>query len=138
MNKKSTRTEKILGFLCYTSMLLPFIFLNKHHSCNDSDECFMVWHDGELGVCVERAIDEACMTIAFLWCFIMFCSVLVLGKNKNNISPFVVIVIVFAFALFLAFIDPSKWKFTIALFVSMASFVIAAIYDKKTNNITQI
>ena len=123
--------ENILAIICFASMCLPIIFLNKHHDCRYDDECLKIWHDGYLGICVEKAIDNICVAIAVMWWFIIYGSSLVLNKEKNALSPFVIIGLVFALAFFLAFVDPSKWKFVIALFVSMALFITCVFFDSK-------
>ncbi len=135
---KTTRIENVLAALGYASMFLPVFFMNKHHNCHYEDECLRIWYEGKLGVCVEDAIDNLCLTISVFWWFIIIAGCLILNKYKNAISPFVVISMVLALALFIAFIDPSKWKFFIALSISATIFIIAAIYDSKTNKGEQV
>lgn len=111
----------------------PLLFTKSHHDCR-YNECFKIFYEGRLGICVEKAIDNACMAIAVLMYFIIYGSALVLSKNKNAFSPFVVMAMVFALVVFIAFIDPSKWKFVIAISIPMVILIGATIYDNKINN----
>lgn len=122
-----------LGIVFFFSMWLSCLFIEHHHDCHE-DECLRIWYEGRLGICVERAIDNMCNAISFLLPFVVCGGALVLSKNRNASSPFVVMAIVLALAVCIALIDPSKWKFVIAISVPMLILVGASIYDRITSN----
>lgn len=127
--KKSFLT-KILAIVLFCSMILPMLALNSHHDCH-YDECMYIFYNDKVGVCVENAIDTACFAIAVGIWFLVYGGLFICSKNKNAISPFIIIGLVIAFVVFLAFIDPAKWIFVISLLPSFSVMIIAAYIDGK-------
>jgi Ca2+/Na+ antiporter len=83
-------------------------------------------------MCVEKAINELCATMAVLWVFVLFISAIAINNNKDIISPYVFMLMMLVLAFFIAFIDPSKWSFAFALLTTIALFITSIIYDNKT------
>lgn len=128
--KREDIIMKILGIGLLISIFLPPLALNSHHDCR-YDECMYVFYNGELGVCVENAIDTACIVIIVSIYFLVYGGLIICSKNKSTISPFIILGLVIVFAAFLAFIDPAKWLFVISLLPSFAIMIIAVSIDRK-------
>lgn len=122
--------EKILAILTYASLFLPTISINSHHDCK-YDDCFRIFFNGRLGICVEDAIDSLFVSIAVLWWFIIIGGSLVLSKNIHSSTPFVVIGLFIALAVLGALLDPAKWRFVIFLLLSAGLFAASVICDTK-------
>lgn len=125
---------KILAIILFCSMILPMLALKSHHDCH-YDDCMRVSYNDKVGVCVENAIDTACFVIAVGIWFLVYGGSLICSKNKNAISPFIIMGLVITFAIFLAFIDPAKWMFAISLLPSFSIMIIVAYIDRKKSNI---
>lgn len=130
MKKKRDRVTKILAIALLVSMCLPILAVNIHHDCR-YDECFRIFHNDKIGMCVEKVIDNTYSVIAIVWVFSVFGGLMILQKYKNALSPFVVMGLLIAFAVSGAFIDPAKWIFVIALLPSLAIAIIAVVVDNK-------
>lgn len=128
--KRESLVMKILGVGLLISMILPMLALNSHHDCHH-DKCMCVFYNGELGVCVENAIDTACTVIAVSIYFLVIGGLIICSKIKSTISPFIILGLVIVFAVFLAFIDPAKWLFVISLLPSFTIMIIAVSIDRK-------
>lgn len=128
--KKSFLTKILVIILFFCSMVLPMLTLKSHHNCH-YDECMCVFYNDKVGVCVEKAIDTACLAIAIIWFFLVHGVLLICSKNRNAISPFIIMELIIAFVVFLAFIDPAKWIFVISLLLSFSVLKIAAYIDDK-------
>lgn len=122
--------EKILAVLTYASLFLPIISINSHHDCK-YDDCFRIFFNGRLGICVEDAIDSLFSTMAVLWWFVITGGSLVISKNIHSSTPFVVIGLFIALAVFGALLDPAKWRFVIFLLLSAGLFAVSVIFDTK-------
>lgn len=122
--------EKILAILTYASLFLPIISINSHHDCK-YDDCFRIFFNGRLGICVENAIDSLFGTMAVLWWFIIIGGSLVLSKNVHSLTPFVGIGLFIALAVLGALLDPAKWRFVIVLLLSAGLFAALVIFDSK-------
>jgi uncharacterized membrane protein YjjP (DUF1212 family) len=75
-------------------------------------------------MCVREAIDELYWVIAFVWMFVIYGSCMILYHKKNALSPFVIIGMIIALSIWGAFVDPSKWKFVLALIPSVVLIII--------------
>lgn len=95
------------------------------------DECFRIFYRGNLGICVQGAIDTLFYALALLWFCTIYGSAILLSKNKNAISPVVFMGLLMVLAVFGAFIHPAKWTFVIALLPSFILFIICIAIDKK-------
>lgn len=122
--------ERILGILTYASLFLPIISINSHHDCK-YDDCFRIFFNGRLGICVENAINSLFGTMAVLWWFIIMGGSLVLSKNVHSLTPFVFIGLFIALAVLGALLDPAKWRFVIFLLLSAGLFSALVIFDSK-------
>lgn len=131
---KGRRIEKMISILFFSSLFLPIIvyFNCKHHDCLNND-CMKIFYRGKLGMCVENAIDTIYLAMAVGVWFIAYGSVIVWSKQKNAISPFVVMALVELLAVYLAFVDPSKWLFAISMLIPFVIAIIASIDNKKRN-----
>lgn len=128
MNKE--RLTSILAKATVISMFFPFIGFKPHHNCM-YDECFRIFYRGNLGICVQGAIDTLFCALALLWLWTTMGCVILLGKNKSTISPFVIMGLLIVLAVLGAFIHPAKWTFVIALLPSFILFIICIAIDNK-------
>lgn len=128
MNKKLL--QNIVGGFTFVSICLPLLFLKSYHDCR-YDKCFRLFHNDRMGMCVEKAIDDMYMAIAVAWSFVIYGSAIVLSKNINSISPFVIIGFIIILSSYGAFIDPNKWLSAIALLPSTIGLIIATYLDSK-------
>lgn len=129
--EKGKRHLKRLAIFFLCSIALPFLTVNSHHDCG-YDECIHLFYKGKLGDCVESSIDLICFAIATFTFFWAIGSLIIFSKSKNAISPFIIMILVILFAVFLALIDPSKWIFVISLLPSLILITIAVHIDSKT------
>ena len=90
-----------------------------------------IFYQGKLGICVESAIDTMCLAMAVGVCFIAYGSALVWSKQKNAVSPFVIMALIELFAVYLAFVDPSKWLFAVSMLIPFIIVTIARSIDDK-------
>lgn len=127
---KEERLVKVLGIIGFISLLLPFAMLKSHHNCN-YDKCLRIFAEGNLGVCVKKAINDLCLAVSILWFIAVMGGSMILEKCKNSVSPFVFMVSLIALATFAAFMDPSKWTFAISLLPSFAIIIILCVIDKR-------
>lgn len=129
---KRRRIDKMISILFLSSLFLPIIAYSncEHHDCRN-DECMKIFYRGKLGICVENAIDTMCLTMAIGVWFIAYGSAIVWSKQKNAVSPFVIMTLIELFVVYLAFIDPSKWLFAISMLVPFVIVIIAGIVDNK-------
>lgn len=128
--KKKDKLVNILGAAVILSLLLPVIGLRFHHDCR-YDECFRIFYKGRLGICVENAVDKMFRFLAVLWYCVIMGSALVLSKNRDATSPWIIIGVIIALAVFGAFIDPAKWLFVIALLPSLTLFMALVAVDSR-------
>ena len=56
---------------------------------------------------------------------------MILNKDKNALSPYIVAVLVIISAITLACMDPSKWEFALSLTPSFILLIIATYIDNK-------
>lgn len=123
------KIENVYGGVIFISFIPPMILLNQHHNCYASDECHHIMHNGEMGICVENAIDDMFLFLVIFWYMVAVGSAIVLSKFKNAISPFVLIGCLAVLAIWGAFVDPAKWGCVIALLISICLFVVVCIVD---------
>lgn len=126
-------TEKILSGILLATIFLPLIALSNcksHHNCY-YDECMRVFNNGKYGICVEKGIDDICLTIAILWYPIILGSCMVFQIDKNAISPFVVMALFIAMSIGLSLVDPAKWMFVFSLLPSFVLYIIVVAIDSK-------
>lgn len=116
-------------FLSIT-LILPILVLEKHHNC-EHDDCFRIYYDDRVGMCVEKALDDMYFFIAIFWASVFYGSALLLSKTPNYICPFVIILLILLLSIYGALIDPSKWLFVISLFPSTILFGVAVWLDRK-------
>lgn len=128
---KASRIDKMISILFLSSLFLPIIAYSncEHHDCMN-DECMRIFYRGKVGICVESAIDTMCLAMAVGVWFIAYGSAIVWSKQKNAVSPFVIMALIELFAVYLAFVDPSKWLFAISMLIP---FVIVAIAERIDN-----
>ena len=128
---KTRRIDKMISILFLSSLFLPIIAYSncEFHDCMN-DECMRIFYRGKLGICVESAIDTMCLAMAVGVWFIAYGSAIVWSKQKNAVSPFVIMALIELFAVYLAFVDPSKWLFAISMLIP---FVIVAIAERIDN-----
>lgn len=129
---KGKRIDKMISILFWSSLFLPIIAYSncEHHDCKN-DECMRIFYQGKLGICVESAIDTMCLAMAVGVCFIAYGSALVWSKQKNAVSPFVIMALIELFAVYLAFVDPSKWLFAVSMLIPFIIVTIARSIDDK-------
>ncbi|MBE6298976.1 MAG: hypothetical protein E7083_01415 [Bacteroidales bacterium] len=125
---------KIIGYTIFFSLFIPFVALKKHHDCH-YDECMIIYTEGRCGLCIESMIDSICKGIVILWFFVIMGGAMILNKNRNTISPYIVALLVIIMAIILACMDPSKCEFALSLFPSFILLIIASYIDSK-NKIT--
>lgn len=134
--KKKRFWEKAFGIASFCSLFLPVIAwkITQHHDCRYSDECMRIFYHGRLGDCVEGMIDTLCAGMAFVgvW-FIVIGGAIIWSNRMDSFSPFVAMFLTELFAVFLAFIDPSKWLFAGSLLIPFALTIIAWNLDNKQN-----
>lgn len=128
--KKGHPLYKILAVAMCGTMFLPFCFLRSHHDCR-YDECFRIFYNDKMGVCVENAIDNICSAISIAWWFITIGGLIVLNKNKSAVSPFVIMGLTIILAVSLSFVDPAKWVFVLSLLPSLAIMITVVIIDSR-------
>ena len=135
--KKST--EKILATLTFCSTFLPLFGLHVDHECM-YDECYRIFYDGSLGVCVQSAIDKLCIFLAVFWFAAVMGSAVYISnsKKKNVVSPLLFLFLCVALAFGITLIDPSKWGLLMSLFSSYIIFCISVIIDKIYINIDSV
>lgn len=127
------RISKILGALTFISCVLPCITFKSHHDCT-YDDCYRVFYHGNVGLCVEYAIDKMFHVIVVLWYFAIIGGALILNKSKNSVSPFVFMSSLILCAVGGSLIDPAKWICTISLIVSFVLFIVSNVVDKRLIN----
>lgn len=127
-----SRIDKMIAILFFLSLFLPIIAYSnsKHHDCLN-DECMRIFYRGKLGMCVEHSIDTICLTMAVGVWFIAYGSALVWSKQKNAVSPFVIMALIELLAVYLAFVDPSKWLFAASMLIPFIIVTIARSIDDK-------
>lgn len=128
--KQRKLISKILGGLTFISCFLPCVTFKSHHDCT-YDDCYMVFYHGNLGLCVEYAIDRLFVVIVVLWYFAIYGGALILSKSKNSVSPFVFMSSLILLAVFGSLIDPAKWTCTVSLIVSFVLFIMSSVVDDK-------
>ena len=124
------KNYKFGQLLYFASIALPCFCFNSHHDCH-YDKCMHIYDNEDRGMCIYDAIDTLCMAIIIGMYISIIGGILILSKDKNAISPFVVIVLFFALALFVAIVDPAKWLFCISLLPMLIGFIIAATIDSR-------
>lgn len=127
---KKEKLEKIIGGVTFFSLFLPVVSLKKNHSCMIED-CFRLFYKGNIGICVEKTIDNLCMFIAIAWVFIVMGGAIIWNKNTHAICPFTIMASVIALTVYIALIDPSKWSLAISLVISFIIVVVAVVCDIK-------
>lgn len=129
---KTRRIDKMISILFLSSLFLPIIVYSncEHHDCMN-DECMRIFYRGKLGICVENAIDTMCLTMTIEVWFIAYGSTIVWSKQKNTVSPFVIMALIELLAVYLAFVDPSKWLFAISMLIPFVIVTIARSIDNK-------
>lgn len=129
MNTKQL-ISKILGTLTFISCFIPCVMFKSHHDCT-CDDCYRIFYHGNVGLCVEYAIDKMFLVIISLWFLAMIGGALILSKSKNSVSPFVFMSSLILLAVFGSLIDPAKWTCTVSLIVSFVLFIISSVVDDK-------
>lgn len=129
---KGKRIDKMISILFLSSLFLPIIAYSNciHHDCSN-DECMRIFYRGKLGICVESAIDAMCLAMAVGVWFIAYGSAIVWSKQKNAVSPFVIMSLIELLAVYLAFVDPSKWLFAASMLIPFIIVTIARSIDNK-------
>lgn len=131
MNTKQRKLiSKILGTLTLISCFIPCVTFKSHHDCT-YDDCYRVFYHGNVGLCIEYAIDKMFLVIISLWYFAIIGGALILRKNKNSVSPFVFMGSLILLAVFGSLIDPAKWTCTVSLIVSFVLFIMSSVVDDK-------
>ncbi len=130
---KGKQIDKIISILFLLSLFLPIIAYSncEHHDCMN-DECMRIFYRGKLGICLESAIDTMCMAMAVGVWFIAYGSAFIWSKQKNAVSPFVIMALIEILAVYLAFMDPSKWLFAVSMLIPFVIVTIAEAIDYKT------
>ena len=127
--------EKILGYALFISIFLPIIELDgRHHDCH-YDECMRIYTEGRYGLCIESMNDSISNGIVILWFFVIMGGAMILNKNRNTISPYIVALLVIIMAIVLACMDPSKCKFALSLIPSFILLIIATYIDNKNKDL---
>lgn len=119
-----------LAIILFISLYLPIFAVNKHHDCL-YDDCMKIFVDGKLGICVEKTIDNMCGVIGVGMWFSIVGGLMVISKNRNAISPYIITLLLIVFAVILAFLDPSKWLFVASLLPSFIFMVVIVVMDDK-------
>lgn len=122
--------DKILSVIFFISMFLPIFFINPHHDCK-SDECIKIFYNEKFGTCIEGAIDSLCFAIAVGVWFIVIATTIIWSKKIEAFSPIVFMVLTELLAIYLAFIDPSKWGFAVSLLLPFVITIIVGKIDRK-------
>lgn len=120
--------EKALGIAAFASLFLPLFFFRKSHNCH-YDDCIRIFYDGDLGLCIKNAIDNACLVLSIIWFVLMIGGVMV--KELQYIKT----AMAFLFGIFLAFLDPGKWMFVISFIPSMIMFAVCNELDKRNKRL---
>ncbi len=124
------RTEKVLAWCTFASLFLPMLcYHNNGHDCM-WDECMKIFYEGDLGCCVLRFTNDACMVLAVAWFFVIEGGAIIVSRSRaGSLSVFVFIAVLLAFSVFLAMLDPSKWLFAIASLVPAGMFTVCVWLD---------
>lgn len=122
--------SKILGALTFISYFLPCVTFKSHHDCT-RDDCYRIFYHGNVGLCIEYAIDKMFLVIITLWFLAMIGGAIILSKRKNSVSPFVFMSSLILLAVFGSLIDPAKWTCTVSLIVSFVLFIMSSVVDDK-------
>lgn len=140
---KWVRKEKIANVLAGSLFLSFFVmfFCLKHngHEC-EYDECMRIWYRGNLGICVEKAIDDLCSYLPCIWYMAVIGSAVVMnaiGRNKRNdisMSVFLFLAAILAVSVFAALLDPSKWGLFFAMLGSAVIFIAIVALDDSDRN----
>lgn len=115
--------EKALGIAAFALLFLPFLFFRKSHNCHYND-CIKIYRDGDLGLCIENAIDNACLVLIIIW------YLLVIGSAMVREFQYVKAVMVLLVGVFFALLDPGKWMFAISFTPSLILCVILFGLDR--------
>lgn len=115
--------EKALGAAAFASLFLPFLFLHKSHNCH-YDDCIKIYRDGDLGLCIENAIDNACLVLIIIW------YLLVIGSAMVREFQYVKAVMVLLVGVFFALLDSGKWMFVISFIPSLILCIIIFGLDR--------
>lgn len=142
MGKKIlTNLGNIVGFATFISTSLPLVCLCSvpHHNCSYDgyEECYKIFYNGKLGVCVAEAIDDMFSFLAVFWFMVAIGSAIVWRKTYYTVSPLVIMALLIGLAIWGASIDPSKWAFVIALLLSFALLTTCFIHDSKKKKETK-
>lgn len=116
---KKIRKQKIGNVLVKCLFLSFFVifFCLKHngHNCEYDDRCMRIWYRGELGICVEKAIDDLCAVLPVIW-YMAIIGIAVeksaIARNNGNefsMFRFLFLAAILAVSVFAALLDPSKW-----------------------------
>lgn len=124
---------KVLAIALFISLLFPMFTIKSNHYCDYNEECLCIYYNGKVGDCVQTSIDGLYTGIMLIWYFAIIGGAVILNKQKNAISPFVIMGLLFGLAIWGTCIDPAKWKFVIALLPSLIIFVTAVAIDRKKN-----
>lgn len=127
---KTRLVDKMISILFLSSLFLPIIAYCEHHDCMN-DECMRIFYRGKLGICVESAIDTICLAMAVGVWFISYGSAIVWSKQKNAVSPFVIMALIELLAVYLAFVDHSKWLFATSMLIPFVIVTIAGSIENK-------
>lgn len=120
----------LLAVAILLSISLPILCFNSHHDCH-YDECLRIYYNGEVGMCVEKAIDELYNAIAILWYFSILGGLMIFDKRKNVIAPFVIMGLLIGLAFGGVFVDPSKLGFVVALLPALVIFITTVLIGDK-------
>lgn len=126
------RTEKIAAWCTFASLFLPILcYRNNGHNCM-WDECMKIFYEGDLGCCVLKFANDACMVLAVAWWFAIVEGAIIVTHSKTvPLSVFVFIAVLLACGVFLAMLDPSKWLFAIASLVPAVQFTVCVWFDDR-------
>lgn len=132
------RVNTILCALFAISFFAPFFLLKKHHNCEFyDDECMMIYYKGDIGICIESAIDDLCFTFSILWFWLSLMAGM-MGSSKRCESLFsasyALCLAIVGFSIFMSLLDPSKWAFTLSLIISLVILTIIIIVENKIEN----
>ena len=109
--------------------------MDKHsHTYIDKwniNECIHLTTDNnKAGVCIRDCINEVCTIIASVWYGVLLCCS-ISSKNRVKLSPYIVMILIMLFMLFVARIDPDKWTLFWSFWPSIILFTIAEYIDKR-------
>lgn len=121
---------KRLAALIYATTIMPIFFLKKNHHC-EWDDCLKIFADGELGICVQKAIDDLSIFFVVLWFWAVLGSSYVLARNRKDFSPFLFLIFIIAIAFLVSLVDPSKLSFSLSLLPSFLLLALTAYLDAK-------